>query len=64
MQTIDESPMMARALQLAIECDHAVYDCVYLAVAEALDSELITADVKFARKLASTPAAIRVRLLA
>ena len=64
IQTIDESSMMARALQLAIDFDHAVYDCVYLAMAEALDSELITADVKFARTLAGTSAATRVRMLA
>ncbi len=64
IQTIDESSMMARALQLAIDFDHAVYGCVYLAMAEALDSELITADVKFARTLAGTSAATRVRMLA
>ena len=47
---IDELPSMPRALTLAIELDHAVYDCVYLALAEVRGEKLLTADEKFMRK--------------
>lgn len=40
-----------RAGQLAREIDHPVYDCLYLACAEATDSVLVTADRKFSDKL-------------
>ena len=39
-----------RALQLATELRHSVYDCLYLACAEALDAPLVTADRQFSRK--------------
>ncbi len=64
IQTIDEAPMMARALDLAIRLDHAVYDCVYLAVAEALDDALITADAKFWTKVRHSPDGARVQMMA
>lgn len=45
-----------RAARLALEIDHPVYDCLYLACAEATGSTLITADRKFANKaVGSTP---------
>jgi len=34
----------ARALEIAIELDHPVYDCFYLAVCEAQQITLVTAD--------------------
>lgn len=63
IRTIDETPHMARALRLAVELDHPVYDCVYLAVAEAHDEELLTADGNFVRRLKGHPEAARVRQL-
>lgn len=51
VQTVDETPLLARALSLALRFDHAVYDCVYLAMAEQIDGELVTADLNFLRKL-------------
>ena len=51
VQTIDEVPVMARALQYAAALNHSIYDCVYLALAEQLDRELVTADVKFLNKV-------------
>jgi len=51
IRTIDETPMLPRAVELAIELRHPVYDCVYLAVAEALGDELLTADDRFVRAL-------------
>ena len=63
LPTIDETPMMDRALTLAIEMDHPIYDCVYLAVAAALDQDLVTADLRFASRLSSYPGPARVRTL-
>ena len=36
-----------RALQIAIQLDHPVYDCFYLAAAEREGLELVTADRRF-----------------
>ena len=49
-----------RALDLAFRLDHPVYDCLYLACAEALGGRLITADDKF--RLAATKAGFADRL--
>ena len=37
-------PLAPRAAALARELDHPVYDCLYLALAEAEDAPLVTAD--------------------
>lgn len=63
VRTVDETPVLARALRLAIEVRHPVYDCVYLALAEHLDDQLLTADRRFIEVLASTSHAARVREL-
>jgi predicted nucleic acid-binding protein len=52
---IDESKHIPRALELARQLNHAIYDCVYLAMAEELGDRLVTADVKFIGKLSATP---------
>lgn len=64
LQTVDEMPMIQHALTLAFALDHPVYDCVYLALAEALDQELVTADMRFKNKLSGYPGGSRVRMLA
>lgn len=63
LRPIDEIPMVPRALRMAVELGHPIYDCVYLAVAETLDDIVLTADAKFAKRLAGTAYAERVRLL-
>ena len=63
IRTIDETPQLPRALALAVELDHPVYDCVYLALAEAYDEELLTADGKFVRRVQGTPHENRVKEL-
>jgi predicted nucleic acid-binding protein len=40
-------PEVPRALTLALELGHSVYDCVYLALAEREGADLVTADRKF-----------------
>jgi predicted nucleic acid-binding protein len=63
VRRIDELPMIPRALQLAVELGHPVYDCIYLAVAEELDEDLVTADRRFVRAVQGTPHAARVKEL-
>jgi len=63
IRTIDETPLMPVALRLAIDLNHPIYDCVYLAMAESMDDQLLTADRRFLLAIASTPHAARVREL-
>ena len=44
-------PLLLRAMAVAIATRRAVYDCIYLALAEAEGCELVTADDQFARGL-------------
>lgn len=43
-----------RATEIAIEIDHPVYDCLYLACAEAERATLVTLDGRMLRKLQGT----------
>lgn len=52
-----------RALEMAVEIDHPVYDCVYLALAERTGRMLVTADQRFIRGLASSALAVWARPL-
>ena len=47
--------LAGRALAIAEELRHPAYDCFYLALAEAKDARLVTADRRFAQRLAGTP---------
>lgn len=51
--TVDEGEVMERALQFALLLAHPIYDCIYLAVAEQRRDTLVTADVRFAKKVAA-----------
>ena len=63
VQTIDEVPVIGRALAIAAKLNHSVYDCVYLALAEQLGRELVTADVTFLNKVKASDIADLVRAL-
>ena len=52
------------ALHIAVALNHPVYDCVYLALAYQVDGFLVTADTRFANKVAGTEHARRVVRLA
>lgn len=43
-----------RAGQIAIELDHSIYDCLYLALAEQESCMLVTADERLCRKMRGT----------
>jgi predicted nucleic acid-binding protein len=47
---VDERSVIGRALEIAVQLDHAIYDCLYLALAEERRELLLTADDKFLRK--------------
>ena len=52
------------ALKLAIELDHAAYDCIYLACARRLNTAMVTADRRFVAKAgARDDLAPHIRLL-
>jgi len=53
--SLSMEPYLERALELAVEIGHPVYDCIYLALALHHRTHLVTADRRFAAA-ASTPA--------
>jgi predicted nucleic acid-binding protein len=48
------------AWSMALEFDHSVYDCFYIALARQLDTVLVTADQHMIRKFSSTAIASRL----
>jgi predicted nucleic acid-binding protein len=48
-------PLLASALRIAMEFDRTVYDSLYLALADELGTQLVTADKRLANALANTP---------
>ncbi len=40
---------------MAVGTKRSIYDCLYLAVAEALDGRMVTADRKFFQSLQNSP---------
>lgn len=44
-----------RGLELSLMLDHPSYDCFFLAAAEAVETVLVTADLRFVRVCAGTP---------
>jgi predicted nucleic acid-binding protein len=61
---IETSVMVQRALQLAHELDHPVYDCIYMALGERLDLPVVTADQRFFRRAAPIARNGRIVMLA
>ena len=53
---VDDEPLLPAAVRLAADRDHAVYDCVYIALAMREAVPLVTADMKLFRKFADVPA--------
>ena len=56
-------PLMAETLRIGLALDHAVYDCLYLALAADLGCPLVTADRRFAGKCRTAGIGGRVILL-
>jgi len=51
----DERALLPLAFRLSAERDHAVYDCIYVAMAIDMAKPLVTADRKMARKFGGLP---------
>lgn len=51
------------ALRLALTLNHAIYDCLFLALAIREDAVLVTADSKFLKLIEGTPYAVHARAL-
>jgi predicted nucleic acid-binding protein len=47
-------PLLIRAMEISIATRHAVYDCIYVALAELEQCELVTADDLLVRNLRPT----------
>jgi predicted nucleic acid-binding protein len=56
-------PHLERALTLAMEIGHPIYDCIYLALALHHDTHVVTADRRFASVASLAALTDRVRLL-
>ena len=55
--------LIGRAAQIAVGIDHPVYDCLYLACAEATASVLITADQRLVHQVAERLPNLEVRYI-
>ena len=55
--------LVVRSASIAKEIDHPIYDCLYLACAEATDSTLVTADRRFANKVGDAFERVDVRYI-
>ena len=49
---VPDELLLNAALALACELKHPVYDCLYLALTDSLETAVVTADQKFANKVA------------
>jgi predicted nucleic acid-binding protein len=56
-------PLAATAARTALEIDHPVYDCFYLALAELESTQLVTADARLVAKTRGTRRAQQVVML-
>jgi predicted nucleic acid-binding protein len=64
LQTVPSTLLLSDAFAISLELRHPIYDCVYVAAAIAAHRLLVTADKRFAAKLASSSTtADRVRTL-
>jgi predicted nucleic acid-binding protein len=55
--------LMAHAMRISAALDHPAYDCFYLALAEELAAEMVTADTRLVRAVRRSRWAKRVRPL-
>jgi predicted nucleic acid-binding protein len=60
VEIVPSMPLLHAALELATALDRSVYDCVYLALALATDSMLITADERFRAAISGSPFAASI----
>lgn len=54
VEFVPSQPFAKRALAIAMELDHPLYDCIYLAAAESFGLPIITADKRMIVRCAKT----------
>lgn len=54
LPTIPSIPLLPNAFEIAATLRHPIYDCIYVAAAIATDRMLVTADKRFAAKVAAS----------
>jgi predicted nucleic acid-binding protein len=62
-ELVPSNVLIARALHLAIELAHPVYDCLYLACAERANADLVTTDKRFAAAARAGSTGARIHAL-
>ena len=50
----DDEEIASDALRIALAISHPIYDCIYLALAHRLGARVVTADMRFMRRVAPT----------
>lgn len=55
LQGRDDERTCVEAVRIAVELGHPAYDCMYLALASLIGSQVVTADKRFVAAVASTP---------
>lgn len=63
LRRVDSRRLALDALEIARHYDRSFYDSLYLALAQAIDGTLVTADARFCNALAATPYAARITTL-
>ena len=63
IRVVPSRPLAGRAAELAERFDHPVYDCLYLALAEAEADVLLTADKRLLSKVTNRALRKRIWLL-
>jgi predicted nucleic acid-binding protein len=53
IQSIPTDDLLERALQIAVDCDRSFYDSLYVALALATNTDLVTADERLVNALGS-----------
>ena len=61
---VSSTPLLGHAMELSIALRHALYDCLYLALAIREDCAVLTADIKFFEAAGRSEYYNRVELLA
>ena len=63
VETEDALGLLDEAMILAARLDHAIYDCLYLALAIRRDTRMVTADGKFAKAVLRAGPALADRVV-
>jgi predicted nucleic acid-binding protein len=63
LEITSSRPLERRAFELSLSLHHSIFDCYFLALAEAAEAELVTADEVFVQKVREMDAGSPIWLL-